>query len=156
MQLLPGAGAVEIELARRIDSIAEKMEGLDQYAVQQFARALEVFPKLLAENAGLKVCFWLYRLSSSYKFQATEALSTLRAAHEAGQTSQGVEVLSGKIVNAVESNVLDLFAAKNLALKLASDAASTVLIVDQIIMAKPAGGPPVKGPKAQDEDDTMA
>ena len=57
LQLLAGAGAVELELSRRIDSIAEKMEGLDQYAVAQFARALDIFPKLLAENAGLKVCW---------------------------------------------------------------------------------------------------
>jgi T-complex protein 1 subunit theta len=56
--LLAGAGAVEIELARRVKSIGEKREGLDQYSIQQFANALETLPKLLAENAGFKVNFY--------------------------------------------------------------------------------------------------
>lgn len=61
-------------------------------------------------------------------------------------------------MSSVENNIFDIFAAKNLALKLATNAASTILKVDQIIMAKPAGGPPVRAPKGQDEDDdaTMA
>ncbi|KAI6181345.1 CCT-theta [Aphelenchoides besseyi] len=140
-RLLAGAGAVEIELARRIESIGEKFEGLEQYSVKKFANALDTLPKLLAENAGLK---------------PNEILSSLRAVHQKGEQHQGLDVVSGTIMNAVENNVFDIFAAKKLALKLATNAAATVLLIDQIIMAKPAGGPPVRGPKPQDEDDGMA
>lgn len=52
---MPGAGAVEIELARLIEAIGERNEGLQQYAIKQFALSLETLPKQLAENAGLKV-----------------------------------------------------------------------------------------------------
>jgi T-complex protein 1 subunit theta len=83
-------------------------------------------------------------------------LSNLYAEHQKGNQHHGIDVISGKIVSSVDNSIFDIFSAKNLALKLATNAAATILKVDQIIMAKPAGGPPVKGPKAQDEDDDMA
>lgn len=83
-------------------------------------------------------------------------LSNLYAAHQQGNTHHGVDVVNGGIASAVENDVFDLLYSKQLALKLATNAAATVLKVDQIIMSKPAGGPPVRGPKAQDEDDDMA
>ncbi|CAD5226986.1 unnamed protein product [Bursaphelenchus xylophilus] len=140
-RLLAGGGAIEIELARRIESIGEKYEGLEQYSIQKFAHALETLPKLLADNAGLK---------------PTEVLSNLYAAHQNGNIRHGIDVSTGALVDSVENNVFDLFNSKLLAFKLATNAAATVLKVDQIIMSKPAGGPPVRAPKAQDEDDGMA
>ncbi len=53
--MVPGAGAVEIELARQVESHGEKCAGLEQYAIQKFALSLEALPKQLAENAGVKV-----------------------------------------------------------------------------------------------------
>ncbi|CAD5220112.1 unnamed protein product [Bursaphelenchus okinawaensis] len=140
-RLLAGGGAIEIELARRIELIGEKYEGLEQYSIQKFAHALETLPKLLADNAGLK---------------PTEVLSNLYAAHQNGNITHGIDVATGALVDSVENNVFDLFNSKLLAFKLATNAAATVLKVDQIIMSKPAGGPPVRGPKPQDEDDGMA
>lgn len=89
-------------------------------------------------------------------FQPTEVLSNLYAEHQKGNQHHGIDIVSGKVVSSVDNNVFDIFSAKNLALQLATGAASTILKVDQIIMAKPAGGPPVRGPKGQDEDDDMA
>jgi len=137
-QLLPGAGAVEIELGRQIEAIGEKCPGLDQYAIKKFALALEALPKQLAENAGLK---------------ATEILSRLYATHQEGNQNDGIDVGTGAIMDAVQNSIFDLYAGKSLALKLATNAAVTVLKVDQIIMSKPAGGPAPRGPKPQDEDD---
>jgi T-complex protein 1 subunit theta len=49
--------------------------------------------------------------------------------------------------DAVKMQVFDLYATKLNALRLAVDAALTVLKVDQIVMSKPAGGPkPRQGP----------
>jgi len=53
--MLAGAGAVEIELAKRVNSYGEKCPGLAQYAIQKFAEALEELPRALANNAGVKV-----------------------------------------------------------------------------------------------------
>ncbi|CAH8461902.1 unnamed protein product [Dicrocoelium dendriticum] len=54
-KLVAGAGAVEIELARRLLAFADTLTSLDQYAVREFARAFEVTVRALAENAGEKI-----------------------------------------------------------------------------------------------------
>lgn len=51
---MPGAGAVEAELAVQLTKYADTLPGLDQYAIRKFATALESFPKTLAENSGHK------------------------------------------------------------------------------------------------------
>jgi len=53
-RFVPGAGATEIELARRLIAYAKTIPGLEQYAINAFAEALEVVPRVLAENAGQK------------------------------------------------------------------------------------------------------
>lgn len=53
------AGAVEIELAKDIDTIREKCAGLDHHPIRKFVQALDALPKQLAGNAGLKVrSYW--------------------------------------------------------------------------------------------------
>lgn len=54
-RLLPGAGATEIELAKQITTLGEGTPGLEQYAIKKFAEALEVVPRTISENAGVKV-----------------------------------------------------------------------------------------------------
>jgi T-complex protein 1 subunit theta len=55
-------------------------------------------------------------------------------------------------LDAYEAKILDLLMTKSNAIRLATDAAVTVLRVDQIIMAKPAGGPKPPKQGAIDED----
>uniref|UniRef100_A0A060TEF8 ARAD1D07040p n=1 Tax=Blastobotrys adeninivorans TaxID=409370 RepID=A0A060TEF8_BLAAD len=142
-RLVAGAGAAETELATRVVRHGEQTPGLLQHAIKKFGEALEVIPRTLAENAGL---------------DATETLSTLYAAHARGSISEGVDVddeHDGGCVDAKAKGVLDLFSAKKYAIELATDAASTVLSVDQIIMAKRAGGPqiPKQGQRGNWDDD---
>jgi T-complex protein 1 subunit theta len=125
-RFVAGAGATEIELARKIHAQGEASPGLDQYAIKKFAESLEVVPRTLAENAG---------------HNATETISQLYAAHTGGKANEGVDVETGGTVNAAEAGILDLLASKASALKLAADAATTILRIDQIIMARAAGGP---------------
>ncbi|KAF1759769.1 hypothetical protein GCK72_016236 [Caenorhabditis remanei] len=138
-KLLAGAGAVEIELAKEIESYGAKAPGLEQYAIKKFAHALETLPKAIAENAGMPT---------------TETLTKLYAEHVAGHKNAGIDIWKREVMDAVAHNIFDLYAGKRLAIKLATDAAATILKVDQIIMAKQAtGGPKPRGPKQQDEDD---
>ena len=129
-RFVPGAGAAELRLADALQQYAEAQPGLDQYAIHKFGLALEVVPRTLAENAGL---------------DATKLVAEMYAAHKGGAGAAGIDVVDG---GAKELGVLDLLATKKEAIKLATDAAVTVLRVDQIIMSKPAGGP--KAP-AQDQ-----
>ncbi|CDS13449.1 Putative T-complex protein 1, theta subunit [Lichtheimia ramosa] len=135
-RLLAGAGAVEMQLNKRLQAVASKTPGLNQHAIKKFAEALEVVPRTLCENAGM---------------DATAVLSRLYAAHyqegDAGYTGVDVEENSDGTADAVKAGIYDSFPAKYNALKLAADTAITVLRVDQIIMSKPAGGP--KPPKQQ-------
>lgn len=52
-RLVPGAGATEIELAKRVEGYGASLKGLSQHAVRRYATALEILPSTLAENAGL-------------------------------------------------------------------------------------------------------
>lgn len=126
-RLLPGAGAVELELSRLLKLFADEDRGLDQYAIRKFAEALEVVPRTLAENSGA---------------DATSTIHALTTAHAAaGGATIGFNVEDSVPFDAAAANVYDLYAAKFNALRLAVDAAITVLKVDQIVMAKQAGGP---------------
>lgn len=138
-RLVAGAGAFEIELAKQLISYSETCPGLEQYAIRKFADALESVVRALAENAGMK---------------ATNVLSQLYAAHEEGRPAAGLCVMDNKnpVLDAVEAGIVDLFTVKHWGLKLATNAASTILRVDQIIMAKPAGGPKPKENPNWDED----
>ncbi|XP_031283341.1 T-complex protein 1 subunit theta [Pistacia vera] len=125
-RIVPGAAATEIELARRLKEFSFKETGLDQYAIAKFAESFEMIPRTLAENAGLN---------------AMEIISSLYAEHASGNTKVGIDLEEGACKDISTTNVWDLYVTKFFALKYAADAACTVLRVDQIIMAKPAGGP---------------
>ncbi|CAL5421061.1 unnamed protein product [Camellia sinensis] len=137
-RMVPGAAATEIELARRLKEFSLKETGLDQYAIAKFAESFEMVPKTLAENAGLN---------------AMEIISSLYAEHASGNTKVGIDLEEGVCKDVSPMNIWDLHVTKFFALKYAADAACTVLRVDQIIMAKPAGGPRREQPAAgMDED----
>lgn len=135
-RLVPGAGATEMELAKRVAEYGEKTPGLNQHSIRKFAEALEVVPRTLAENAGL---------------DATQVVSTLSARHAAGADGAdfGVDIegegeAGEGVVSTKQIHVFDVLAAKHWAIKYAVGAAITVLNVDSIIMSKPAG---IKVPK---------
>ncbi|KAJ6434079.1 hypothetical protein OIU84_017732 [Salix udensis] len=139
-RIVPGGAATEIELAKRLREFSFKETGLDQYAIAKFAESFEMIPKTLAENAGLN---------------AMEIISSLYAEHASGNTKVGIDLEEGVLKDVSTTNVWDLYVTKFFALKYAADAACTVLRVDQIIMAKPAGGPrrdAAPAPGGMDED----
>uniref|UniRef100_A0A8B9WI49 T-complex protein 1 subunit theta n=1 Tax=Bos mutus grunniens TaxID=30521 RepID=A0A8B9WI49_BOSMU len=139
-RLVPGGGATEIELAKQITSYGETCPGLEQYAIKKFAEAFEAIPRALAENSGVK---------------ANEVISKLYAVHQEGNKNIGLDIEAEvpAVKDMLEAGVLDTYLGKHWAIKLATNAAVTVLRVDQIIMAKPAGGPkPPSGKKDWDED----
>jgi hypothetical protein len=135
-----GAGATEIELAHQVQQFGATVPGLDQYAVLKFAEALEVVPKVLADNAG-----------HSY----VDVITAMYAAHQKGEKSMGVDVEGSPgalLLNATEKGLLDHEETKRWALRFSVDAVLTILRVDQIIMAKQAGGPKGGGEGGRDDD----
>ncbi|KAI9723358.1 MAG: T-complex protein 1 subunit theta [Candelaria pacifica] len=141
-RLVPGAGATEMQLVERITAFGGKTPGLAQYSITKYGEAFEVIPRTLAESAGL---------------DATEVLSRLYTAHhKKDDWKTGVDIenedKSGTL-DAKEEGILDLMVSKSWAIRLATEAARTVLAVDQIIVARQAGGPKPPGPNPGWDDD---
>ncbi len=139
-RIVAGGGAVEAELARQLRSYAVKIGGREQLAIEAFSEALEVVPRTLIENAGHDVL---------------DTTVALRAAHEKeGGPYMGVEVYTGDIVDMRKRGVLDPAKVKEQALKTATELASMVLRIDDIIAAtKPKeeeAGPPGMGEEEEE------
>jgi T-complex protein 1 subunit theta len=94
--------------------------GLDQYAIRKFAESFDVVPRTLAENSGLDATSTMYALHHSH---ASSGSSDSSSAH------MGLDIDEGKPFNAAQAGVFDLYACKANALRLAVDAALTVLRV---------------------------
>jgi T-complex protein 1 subunit theta len=160
-RLVPGAGATEIQLVERISAFADKTPGLPQYAIRKYAEAFEVIPRTLAESAGLDATEVLSRLYTAHHRSASEESS---GGEEEGSSSEeeepywttGVDLEAGTssgTLDTVEEGILDLMASKSCAIRLASESARTVLSVDQIIVARQAGGPKPPGPNPNWDED---
>ncbi|OKL59101.1 hypothetical protein UA08_05902 [Talaromyces atroroseus] len=176
-RLVPGAGATEIQLAERISAYADKTPGLPQYAIKKYAEAFEVIPRTLAESAGLDATEVLSRLYTAH--QRTKKSSSdsdededsddeeddsENSAEDSDEDSDeeepywttGVDLFSNSAsgtIDALEEGILDLMASKNWAIRLATEAARTVLSVDQIIVARQAGGPKPPGQNPNWDED---
>ncbi|TVY55708.1 putative T-complex protein 1 subunit theta [Lachnellula cervina] len=141
-RLVPGAGATELQLVERIGAFGDKTPGIAQYSIRKFGEAFEVIPRTLAESAGL---------------DATEVLSRLYTAHhKRDDWATGVDIENEEdtgTLDAEKEGILDLMISKSWAIKLATEAARTVLSVDQIIVARQAGGPKPPGPNPNWDED---
>jgi thermosome len=129
---LPGGGAPEIELALRLRDYASTVGGREQLAIEAFANAMEIIPRTLAENAGL---------------DSMNVLVALRTAHKAGvkNRSMGINVFSGKVEDMARLHVIEPMRVKNQAIESATDVATMILRIDDVIASKrgamPAGPP---------------
>ena len=130
---MAGAGASEAEIAKRVKSFATSQPGLDQYAILRYAQAFEIIPKTLAETSGA---------------DPNHVLSKIYAENN---LKVGVDIENGGVKDLSEE-VIDHLVTKQWAIKLASDVALTVLRIDQIIMAKPSGGPNLNKKPPVEED----
>ncbi|NIO36613.1 thermosome subunit [Candidatus Bathyarchaeota archaeon] len=133
-KVLGGGGAPELEVSRILKKYAETLPGREQLAVRRFAEAMETVPVTLTENAGL---------------DPIDILSELRARHEKGEIWAGIEVHSGKVQDMSQAGVFEPLAVKKQIIKSATEAASMILKIDDVIASgkmktppMPPGGPP--------------
>ena len=126
-KIMVGGGAPEIEVARELRDYAESLAGREQLAVQRFAEAIEIVPLTLGENAGL---------------DPIDILSDLRARHEKGDTWAGVDVFEGKVKNMKKLEVYEPIAVKKQIIKSATEAATMILKIDDVIASGKMKAPP--------------
>jgi chaperonin GroEL (HSP60 family) len=128
-RVVTGAGAVEAEVSKRLRDYATKVGGREQLAIEAFAETLEMVPKTLAENGGL---------------DPIDIMVSLRSAHEEkGGIDKGVDVLKGGIKDMKKQGVIEPLRVKEQAIRSATEAASMILRIDDVIAAaKPPPTPP--------------
>jgi thermosome len=120
-RIVAGAGSCEIELAKQLREFSEGLSGREQLAVQAFADSMEIVPKTLAENAGL---------------DPIDILVAMKAAHEKKQVWAGIDVFSGKVINAWDEGIIEPLKSKTQAVSSASEVVTMILRIDDVI----AGG----------------
>ncbi len=128
--VVAGGGAAEAEAAYQVMKWAEKLSGREQLAAQKFAEALESVPIALALNAGM---------------DPIDAQVDFRAKHAEGGTWFGVEAADGKVKDMFQRQVFEPLAVKVQIIKSATEAASMILRIDDVIAAgktKAPAGPP--------------
>ncbi|MBR9689690.1 MAG: thermosome subunit [Candidatus Altiarchaeota archaeon] len=128
-KIVPGGGATEIQVGIGLNKMATHVGGRVQLAIEAFARAMDIIPRSLADNAGLN---------------AIDLLVKAKSEHGAGKQSVGIDVFSGETKNMVDLGVIEPAKVKKQALKSASEAAMMILKIDDVIAASKisSGGPP--------------
>ncbi|XP_006150318.1 T-complex protein 1 subunit theta-like 2 [Tupaia chinensis] len=131
-RVLPGAGAVEMALARVLSDKGGGLEAPNGPAFLAFARALRVLPTTLAENAGLAV---------------SDVMAEMSVFHQAGNFLMGVG--DEGVINVAQEGVWDTLMAKVQGFQAAVEVVLQLVTVDEIIMAKDGlahPGPPSADP----------
>ncbi|MCE4622037.1 MAG: TCP-1/cpn60 chaperonin family protein [Desulfurococcales archaeon] len=138
-KIVGGGGAVEIEIAEKLKDYAKTLGGKEQMAVEAYSEALEVIPIVLAESAGM---------------DALDTLLQLRSLHAKGYKFAGVNVVEGKIEeDMTKLNVYEPILVKKQAIKSASEAAISLLKIDDVISAAPPKKEEKKGEEGEEEEE---
>ena len=117
-KVVAGAGACEVELSRQLRKYAQGLSGREQLAVNAFADAVEIIPKTLAENSGL---------------DPIDVMTELKAAHDKGQKWAGIDVFTGKVMDAWKEGIVEPLKIKTQAVSSASEVAIMILRIDDVI-----------------------
>ncbi|XP_059058544.1 T-complex protein 1 subunit alpha [Achroia grisella] len=129
-RLVPGGGAVEAALSIYLENFATTLSSREQLAIAAFAQSLLVIPKTLAVNAAR---------------DATDLVAKLRAYHNSSQTKVehanlkwvGLDLAEGSLRDNLAAGVLEPAISKIKSLKFATEAAITILRIDDMIKLDP-------------------
>jgi chaperonin GroEL (HSP60 family) len=127
--IVPGGGAVEMAIAKRISDEAKSMSGSQQIVLNKFSDALQEIPRTIARNAGMNVTDILTELRSKYSNQNTE--------HREGIKWYGIDANERKISEMFSCNVVELSLVKEQILKTAVEVVSMLIRIDDVLINKP-------------------
>jgi len=129
-KVVAGGGSVEAALSIYLENMATTLGSREQLAIAEFANALLVIPKVLAVNAAK---------------DSTELVAKLRAVHHQAQSQEGKESLAGMGLDLVKgelrdnlsSGILEPALSKIKSIQFATEAAITILRIDDLIRLEP-------------------
>lgn len=118
-KVVGGGGAIEMALAQYLKETAIKLDGKAQLIIEAYAEALEAIPRALANNAG---------------FDSFEILNKLRSIHSKPDgTWIGIDIEKGDVIDTIKSFVWEPLVVKLNVLKAATEAACTIIGVDETV-----------------------
>ena len=127
--IVAGGGAVEMNLAKALQKRALEMPGKGQVVLEAFAKAMEVVPRQLCDNAG---------------FDSTDILAALRRQHTTSTEETcwfGVDLKEGGICNTYDAGIWEPSENKKHAITAAVEAAMVILSIDETVVAPPSQDP---------------
>merc|ERR1719445_862704 len=133
-RVVPGGGAVEAALSIYLEHLAKTWRSREQLAIQEFAQALVIIPKTLALNGA---------------HDATDIVAKLRGYHSIAQSDDkkkkyrwiGLNLEDGSMRDNVKAGVLEPAMSKIKSIKFATEAAITILRIDDAIKMNPREDP---------------
>ncbi len=126
--IVPGGGAPEAILSQQIREWSNSLEGRSQLAAEQFADSIETIPLVLAENAGMDPIDTQVQLRT--KISNSE------------KPKYGIDVINKKIADMTTRNVYEPLAVKENIVNGATEVASMILRIDDVIAASKSQTPP--------------
>merc|ERR1712110_974619 len=129
--VVAGGGAIEMELSKYLRDHSRSIAGKEQLIFAAMAKAFEVIPRQLCDNAG---------------FDATNILNKLRQKHAQGNNWYGVDIMAEDVADNFEACVWEPAIVKINAITAAAEAACLILSVDETVknprsgQGQPQGG----------------
>eukprot|EP00571_Detonula_confervacea_P013765 CAMPEP_0172297728 /NCGR_PEP_ID=MMETSP1058-20130122/644_1 /TAXON_ID=83371 /ORGANISM="Detonula confervacea, Strain CCMP 353" /LENGTH=596 /DNA_ID=CAMNT_0013006913 /DNA_START=50 /DNA_END=1840 /DNA_ORIENTATION=+ len=119
--VVAGGGAVELEVAKHLREHALTIEGKGQLIINAFAKALEIVPRQLCDNAG---------------FDSNDILSALRRKHTQDEDGKwyGVDIENGDIFDTFAAGIWEPSDNKSNSLASAAEAAGVILSIDETVI----------------------
>ena len=132
-KVVAGAGAPEIELELALMDYASSVGGREQLAIEKFAKALEIIPWTLAENAGIDPIDSIIKLKNAHETKGAKA------------KYYGLDLDTGEAVDMLSRNVIEPLRVKSQAINSAEEVSNMILRIDDVIASRkappmPAGG----------------
>jgi len=116
--VVAGGGAIEMELSKFLRDHSRSIAGKEQLIFAAMAKAFEVIPRQLCDNAG---------------FDATNILNKLRQKHAQGNTWYGVDIMTEDVADNFTACVWEPSIVKINAITAAAEAACLILSVDETV-----------------------
>ncbi len=120
--VVPGGGAIEMEISKELRKFGQTLSGRERLAVEEFANALEFIPITLAENAGL---------------DPIDILTELKARHDSGERNAGLNLFENKIGDVLGARIIEPYNIKSQAIDSATEVANMILRIDDVIASRP-------------------
>src|SRR4029450_7996156 len=128
--IVAGGGSPESFVAGKLRDWSSTLSGREQLAADKFAESLEVIPLALAENAGM---------------DPIDTLTELRSKQTKGSKWSGIDARGGKVVDMSKQDIVEPLSVKEQIIKSATEVASMILRIDDVIASSKSGGGPPGG-----------